>query len=66
MHIKNIRTKIFKFFAETNLGKVFFKNLIAFEAKGEEPDFLYKNILTNEIVGIEIVNIIIKSEKQQI
>lgn len=62
---KILEQRYLNFFTETDLGKIFFKNLIPFEAEGEEPDFLYKNILTNEIIGIEIVNIIIKSEKQQ-
>ena len=70
MNIQNILKKerelrYLRFFGETEIGKRYLSNLKSLNLQSEEPDFLFENQLNGEIIGIEIVNIIAKSNKQR-
>lgn len=62
---KELELRYLRFFSETEIGKRYLSNLNALDLKSEEPDFLFENQLNGEIIGIEIVNIIAKSNKQE-
>lgn len=70
MNIKNELKKEFelrylKLFSKTDIGIQYLSCLKVINLNSEEPDFLFRNILTHEIIGIEMVKIIAESEKQK-